>query len=312
MKTKLRSYYSFLKQVMSEFSNDNVPKYAASLAYYTIFSLAPMLVIIIAVCSTIFGREAMEGQIYDQIKNLTGSEAALQIQATIKNIHLQKDNIFAGVVSVVVLLLGATGIFGEIQDSLNKIWGLKIKTKKVWWKIILNRIISFSIIITLGFILMVSLVINALVSALSTRIDNIFSGTGTATLMIVINNILSLGITALLFAVIFKVLPDARIKWKDVGVGALITSFLFMVGKFLIGYYLGQSNFTTLYGAAGSIIIIMVWTYYSSVILYLGAEFTKVYIIFNGRKIMPNTYSVWVKTEEQVVNNTVLKEKVLS
>lgn len=307
MKTKAGKFFSFIKQLFAEFSNDNVTKYAASLAYYTIFSLAPMLVIIIAVCSVVFGREAMEGQVYEQIKNLTGNEAALQIQNTIKNIHLSNDNFFAGVISVVILILGATGIFGEIQDSINKIWGLKIKTKRGWWKIILNRIISFSLVLSLGFILMVSLTLNALIAAISAQLNNSFPSIG-ATAIMIFNNTLSFSVTALLFAVIFKVLPDARIKWKDVWIGAFITSLLFMIGKFAIGYYLGQSSFSNVYGAAGSIVIIMLWTFYSSIILYLGAEFTKVYVIYNGRRILPNRYSVWIKMEEQEVKTTALKD----
>lgn len=309
MKTKAGKLIDFIKKIFKEFSNDNIPKYAASLAYYTIFSLAPMLVIIIFICGTVFGQEAMQGQIYAQIKNLTGSDAALQIQNTIKNIHLSGNNFFAGTVSIVILILGATGIFGEIQDSLNRIWGLRITTKRVWWKLIVNRIISFSLVISLGFILIVSLTLNALIATLSTNIDAALAGFG-STFLIIINNILSLGVTAILFAVIFKVLPDAKIEWRDVIAGSIITSFLFMIGKFVIGLYLGQSKFSSVYGAAASIIIIMVWTYYSSIILYLGAEFTKVYVITKGRKIYPNRYSAWIKTEETVVNKTVLKDDV--
>lgn len=309
IKKKIIFLYHFIKQVIVEFVDDNVMKYSASLAYYTVFSLAPMLIIIISICGTLFGREAVQGQIYGEIKDLVGGPAALQIQENIKNIHLTKDSPVATIFSVVVLVIGGTGIFGEIQDSLNKIWGLKVKTKKTWWKLILNRLLSFSLIISLGFVLIVSLVLNALIAIIGDRLNNLLSGVGKIFIPI-IDNVLSFGITTLLFAIIFKVLPDAKIKWKDVSIGAVITAILFTLGKLGIGYYLGRSNMATIYGAAGSVIIIMLWAYYSSVILYLGAEFTKVYANEHGTKIQPSEYSVWVKIEEIPVSEVTLKKEL--
>ena len=309
MKKKFLSLFHFIKQVIVEFMDDNVMKYSASLAYYTVFSLAPMLIIIIAICGKVFGKEAVQGKIYGEIKDLVGGPAALQIQENIKNIHLTQDSFFATVFSAIVLVIGGTGIFGEIQDSLNKIWGLKVKTKKVWWKLILNRLLSFSLIISLGFVLIVSLLLNALVAIIGDRLNNILSGSGKIFIPI-IDNVLSFGITTLLFSIIFKVLPDAKIRWKDVSIGALITAFLFTLGKIGIGFYLGRGNMATIYGAAGSIIIIMVWAYYSSVILYLGAEFTKVYANVHGTKIQPTDYSVWIKIEEIPVAEVTLKKEV--
>ena len=309
IKKKFIFLYHFIKQVIVEFVDDNVMKYSASLAYYTVFSLAPMLIIIISICGALFGKEAVQGQIYGEIKDLVGGPAALQIQENIKNIHLTKDSPVATIFSVIVLVIGGTGIFGEIQDSLNKIWGLKVKTKKTWWKLILNRILSFSLIISLGFVLIVSLVLNALIAIIGDRLNNLLSGVGKIFIPI-IDNVLSFGITTLLFAIIFKVLPDAKIKWKDVSIGAVITAILFTLGKLGIGYYLGRSNMATIYGAAGSVIIIMLWAYYSSVILYLGAEFTKVYANEHGTKIQPSEYSVWVKIEEIPVSEVTLKKEV--
>ena len=309
IKKKFVFLYHFIKQVIAEFIDDNVMKYSASLAYYTVFSLAPMLIIIISICGALFGRVAVQGQIYGEIKDLVGSSAALQIQENIKNIHLTKDTPVATIFSAIVLVIGGTGIFGEIQDSLNKIWGLKVKTKKTWWKLILNRLLSFSLIISLGFGLIVSLVLNAVIAIIGDRLNNILSGVGKIFIPI-IDNVLSFGITTLLFAIIFKVLPDAKIRWKDVSIGAVITAILFTLGKLGIGYYLGRSNMATIYGAAGSIIIIMLWAYYSSVILYLGAEFTKVYANEHGTKIQPSEYSVWVKIEEIPVTEITLKKEV--
>jgi len=304
---RIKKITQFLKEVFSGISDDNVLKYSASLAYCTIFSLAPMLIIIIALCGFFFGKEAMQGDIYGQIRQIVGSDAARQIQDTIKNIHLSGTTPVATIISILTLGVGATGIFGEIQDSLNKIWGLKLKPKKNGiWKIVLNRLLSFSLILSLGFILIVSLILNAIVIALGNHLNHFFSGV-LNTFLPVIENLFSFIITTVLFAAIFKILPDARIKLKDVGVGALITSFLFMLGKFLIGYYLASSKLTSIYGAAGSVIILLSWTYYSAAILYIGAEFTKVYIIHTGNKIMPNDYSVWVKMDEVEVENVVAK-----
>ena len=309
MKKKLINFFHFIKQVVVEFASDNVLKYSASLAYYTVFSLAPMLIIIITAGGFLFGKEAMEGRIYGQIKDLIGSDAAIQVQETIKNVHLTKASPVATVISIAALMIGATGIFGEMQDSLNRIWGLKLKARKVWWKLILNRLLSFSLVISLGFVLMVSLVLNALVAGIGGRLDHFISGSA-AELVPIINVGLSLVINTLLFAIIFKVLPDARIKWKDVFIGSLTTSALFMLGRWAIGFYIGTSNMANIYGAAGSIIIILIWTYYSAAILYLGAEFTKVYAKQYGGKISPNEYSMWIKVEEIPVRNVVLTHEL--
>jgi membrane protein len=309
MRKRAISVFQFIKKVILEFMDDNVMKYGASLSYYTVFSLAPMLIIIIGICGLLFGRDAVQGQVYGEIKDLVGAAAAIQIQDTIKNIHLTRDTPVATVVSLIILLIGGTGIFGEIQDSLNRIWGLKIKTKKTWWKLILSRLLSFSIIICFGFVLMVSLVLNALIAIIGDRLNNLISGTGKVFIP-VIDHLVTFTITTLLFAVIFKVLPDAKIKWKDVTIGAFITAILFTLGRVGIGFYLGRSDMATIYGAAGSVVIIMVWAYYSSVILYLGAEVTKVYATQYGGKIQPNDYSEWVITEQIPVANATLKEEV--
>jgi membrane protein len=310
MKKKIKNIYTYLKQVFTEFAEDDILKYSASLAYYTVFSLAPVLIVIISICGVLFGKEAIQGHIYGQIKGLVGNDAAVQIQETIKNIHLTGHNIFATIISIIVLLIGATGIFGEVQDSLNKIWGLRIKTKKTWWKLIINRLLSFSLILCIGFVMMVSLLLNALVSAFGTFLARYFSEFSVILVQLT-DNVLTFIVTTFLFSLMFKVLPDAKIKWKDVLIGGLITSVFFTLGKLTIGYYLGSSNIASVYGAAGSIMIIMVWVYYSSIILYLGAEFTKVYAKLHGGKIFPNEYAIWIKTEETQVANPVLKNKDL-
>ncbi|MDQ6890368.1 MAG: YihY/virulence factor BrkB family protein [Bacteroidota bacterium] len=310
MKKRIVSVFSYLRKVFKEFSADNILKYSASLAYYTVFSIAPLLVIVTTLSGIFFGKKAVQGEVYAQLNGLVGNDAALQIQDIIKNIHLTGDNFFASIVSIVILLIGATTIFGEVQDSLNKIWGLRVKTKKTWWKLILTRLLSFSLIVCIGFVMIVSLVLNALVSAfgkfLSRYIHN-FSVYFIETS----ESILSFLVTTFLFSIMFKVLPDAKIKWKDVFFGGFITALFFTLGKLAIGFYLGQSNLATLYGAAGSIIIIMVWVYYSAIILYLGAEFTKVHAKLYGGKIQPNEYAEWIKIEEKHVLNAEFKNKEL-
>ena len=307
MRRKIKTFFTFLKEVFVEFIGDNILKYSASLAYYTVLSIAPLLVILLTITGFLFGKDAINGQLYGEINKLVGSDAALQIQTSIQNIHLNKDNVFATTIGIVVLTIGATGIFGEIQDSLNRIWGLRIKAKKVWWKVLIDRLISFSLILSLGFVLIVSLVLNAIAAAISDKIIAFLPGMGNIFLL-VIDTVVTLMITTVLFGSIFKVLPDAKIKWRDVSIGAFITACLFLLGKYGIGYYLGQSKLGSIYGAAGSIMIMMIWVYYSSAILYLGAVFTKVYATNFGGKIYPSDYSVWIKTEEIQVPKVHLKE----
>lgn len=250
MRKKVGTLFRFAKQVIREFAGDNVIKYSASLAYYTVLSLAPLLVIMLTATGFLFGKEAISGQLYEQINKLVGSQAALQIQESIKNIRLHGNSTFATTIGIIVLLIGATGIFGEIQDSLNRIWGLKMIMKKAWWKVITDRLISFSLILSLGFVMIVSLVLNAVAAAISGKIVQWLPGLGDS-LVFFIDSGISLFITTSLFGAIFKVLPDAKIKWRDVMTGAFITACLFLVGKYAIGYYLGQSNLGSIYGAAG-------------------------------------------------------------
>lgn len=300
----------YIKQVFKEFSADNIFKYSASLAYYAVFSIAPLLIIIIALSGFFFGKEAVQGEVYEHLNHLIGSVAALQIQSTIKNIHLTGNNFFATILSSGVLLVSATTLFGEIQDSLNKIWGLRIKTKRVWWKLILTRLLSFSLIISIGLIIIVSLLLNALITAFGNTIEKYIANYSIYFIEIT-EAALSFVITAFLFSLMFKILPDAKIRWKDVLIGGVVTAIFFTIGKWGIGFYLGESNLTSLYGAAGSVIILMVWIYYSSVILYLGAEFTKVHAKLYGKQILPNEYAEWVKIEERPTATPQLKNKEL-
>jgi membrane protein len=289
-----KKYWQILKQTFSDFMDDKVLKLSAALSYYTIFSIAPMLIVIITLCEVFLGKDAIEGSIYGQINSFVGNEAALQIQQMIKNAALSGDSTWATTIGIITLIFGATGVFGEIQDSINFIWQLKAKPKNGIIKILINRLLSFSMVISLGFILLVSLALNGLIELFSTQLARLLPEV-TVVLVYVINLALTFAVISLLFAIIFKVLPDARVKWKHVIVGAMTTAVLFMIGKFAIGVYLGASKVGTAYGAAGSIVIILLWVYYSAIILYFGAEFTQVYVQYHGEQIRPNEYAVYYK-----------------
>ncbi|HEY0058997.1 MAG TPA: YihY/virulence factor BrkB family protein [Flavisolibacter sp.] len=286
-----------LKNAFKGFVEDKVPKLSGSLAYYTVFSLGPLLIMIIYLCSFFMGREAIEGTIYNQINGFVGQEAALQIQDIIKNVALEGKSGFAAIIGIITLLIGATTVFGDIQDSINSIWGLKAKPKSGIMKLLKDRLLSFGIIGSLGFLLIVSLGVSAVVDALGERLKNTFPDV-TVVVFRIINLLLTLTITTGLFAVIFKVLPDAKIKWKDVLGGAIATSILFMIGKLLISLYISKSEVGSAYGAAGSLIILIVWIYYSAIILYFGAEFTKAYALKYGAAIHPSAHAVTVKSVE--------------
>lgn len=296
-KFSFKGLWNVLKQSFSGFADDKVMKLSASLAYYTVFSLGPLLIVIIYLCSLFFGREAIEGTIYGQIESFVGSDTAKQIQDIIKNASIGDKGNVAAIIGVITLLIGATGVFAEIQDSINSIWGIKPKPKKGWLKLLINRLLSFSVIVSLGFLLLVSLGVSYLVEALSKSLARAFPDV-TLIIFYIINLLLSLAVITILFGVIFKVLPDAKIKWRDVISGAVATAILFMLGKFAISFYIGQSDVGSTYGAAGSLVVLLVWVYYSSVILYFGAEFTKAYAVEFGSAIHPNEYAVITKQVE--------------
>ena len=308
-----RHFYSIvviIKEVFKEFSADNIVKYSASLAYYTVFSIAPLLVVITTLFGFLFGKNAMQGQVYQQLNKFVGSKAAIQIQDIIMNIHLSKNSFFATVISAIVLVIGATSIFGEIQDSINKIWGLRIKKRKVWWKLILTRLLSFSLILSIGIIMILTLILNTAVAAFGKFIGKFIANYSIYFIQLA-DSILSLIVLSILFALVFKILPDARIRWRDVLFGGFITAILFTLGKLGISFYVSKSNITSLYGAAGSIIILMVWVYYSSIILYLGAEFTKVFAKLYVENLLPNEYAEWIRTEKKTVAGPELKNEEL-
>lgn len=289
---KLTSY--LLKETFHEFVSDRGMKLSAALSYYTVFSLPPLLIIIISLCGVFFGADAVRGEIFGQINGLVGNEAALQIQETIKNVKLSNSNTFATAFGIAILLIGASGIFAEIQDSINFIWGIEAKPKRGFAKFIKNRLMSFSMIASVGFLLLVGLVINSILDLLSSRLTEQFPQEAVY-FVYFLNLLIVFAIITLLFTLIFKTLPDGKVVLRDCIIGASFTALLFMIGKFAISAYLGSSAIASVYGAAGSVILILIWVYYSAIILYLGAEFTKVYAYTHGQKIIPNSYSVRIE-----------------
>jgi membrane protein len=301
-----RKGWLLLKNAAIQFDGDDAIKLSASLSYYTIFSLGPMLVVIISFAGIFFGQEAVQGKLYGEMRGLIGNEAALQIQDIIANIQTSQHSVAGAIIGMIMLLIGATGVFSEIQGSINYIWSIKAKPKKGWKKWLLDRLLSFSLVISCGFILLVSLAVNTIMEVLNDRLRRHFEHV-TIVAFYIFNLVFIFLIITLLFAVIFKVLPDATIRWKDALVGAAFTALLFMLGKFLIGLYLGNSAIGLTYGTAASIIIVLVWVYYSSIILYFGAEFTKVYAINNGAGIAPRKTAVFiVKSEAKEVERSKL------
>ncbi len=304
-KVKVKEISGWLKctgklfiDAFNSFINDKALKMSASLAYYTVFSMAPLLIMLISLAGLIYGKDAVEGKVFSEINGFVGNDAALQIQQIISKISQSGHSTFAVIIGTITLFVGATGVFIEIQDSLNQIWRVKAKPKKGWKKMIMNRILSFSMILGLGFLLIVSLIINGIVLALSNKLNYYFPDI-TILLVHAFNIALTFLIISTLFAIIFKFLPDVKIRWKDVLAGALFTAILFMIGKFIIGLYIEKVGPGSAYGAAGSLIIILVWVYYTAAILYFGAEFTQVYAECYGGKIKPAEYAVHIIQTEQ-------------
>jgi membrane protein len=267
--------YSFRKAI-NLFSDNNGLSLSASLSYYTVFSIAPFLIVIISLAGIVYGRQAVEGKVYVQISGLIGSSAALQIQQIIKNIQSTHHSLLGGIVGFIVLVIGASGVFSEIQSSINFIWKAGSNTQgKGLINFVRNKLLSFSLIAGVAFILLVSLIVNALVDVLSERLKESFPGY-VISIFYFLNIIFIYIVITILFAVIFKILPSVVITWKNAILGASFTSFLFLIGKLFIGIYLGNSSVSATYGATTAILIFMLWVYYSSIILYFGASFTKI------------------------------------
>jgi membrane protein len=282
--------WTLFKDTFAAWSKDKVPRHGAALAYYTVLSLVPLLVVIIAMIGVIFGRDAAQGYILEQIGSLVGPQSAEAIKEMIQRASQPSTGVMATMVASVTLLAGASGVFAQLQDSLNSVWGVEPKEGRGIWGVIRDRFISVGALLGTGFLLLVSLVLSAALSAFGKW----FGGWLPAPEFVLqgLELVISLAVIAGLFALMFKALPDAQVAWSDVWVGAALTALLFTIGKFAIGLYLGKSDVGSAYGTAGSLVILLVWVYYSAQILLFGAEFTQVYANTLGSRIVPSDTAV--------------------
>ena len=278
---KPQHFYLLAKKSVSAWIDDYAPSMGAAISYYTVFSIAPLLLIVIAVAGFVWGREAVQGEIVGQLAGLIGQDGAAGVQALIESANKPVKGVVATIVSVIVLIIGATTVFAELQSALDRIWQVPPAQKiSSLWATLRTRLLSLGFILGLGFLLLVTLVASAGVAAFGGWANGLLPGW--ELLLQVINTVISLGIAAVLFAMIFKIMPQAKVSWRDVWVGAAVTAVLFEAGKTLIGLYIGKSGVTSSFAAAGSLVVLLVWVYYSAQIFLLGAEFTWVYAHEHG------------------------------
>jgi membrane protein len=301
-KDKLRAQGTILKKTASAWYAADPFREAAIISYYAIFSIPALLVIIISAAGFFFGQEAVSGHVSQQISSAIGAEGAEQVEGIVANASETKATVLASIIGIITLIIGATGVFAQLQKSLDLIWQVEVKAKKMWLKSLKDRLFSFGLILSIGFLLLITLVISAALSAFSEWIKAHLPD-----FMMFVFRLLSFaisfGVITVLFTLMFKILPDVKIRWKNVWIGAMITSLLFIVGKFALGLYFGKANPGSTYGAAGSIILIMLWVNYSSMIVFFGAEYTKQFSLHKGEKLEPK--------KDAVIINVDQKEKII-
>lgn len=270
-----------LKRALAGWWADNVPRLGASLSFYTLFALAPVLVVAIAIAGLAFGAEAVRGEIVTQVRGLVGEEGARGVQALLRGASRERESRLATGLGLFTFFIGATGAFLELQTALNAIWRVKPKEGGHWLKeLVVQRLVSFGLVIAMGFLMLVSLLVSAALAALHRYLGTTFPGL--TEMWQAANLLVSFGVVTLLFAMVYRILPDIQLAWRDVWVGALVTAALFLVGKFLISLYLGTSGLASTYGAAGSVVVLLLWVYYSSQVVLLGAEFTRAWVELEG------------------------------
>jgi membrane protein len=291
MREKFKTAFDVLKQTVREWLDDKAPRLGAALAYYTVFSIAPLLIIVIAIAGVVFGHDAAQEQIVSQVSGMTGEKGAEAVSGMLEAANKPKQGLIASVLAIITLLFGATGVFIQLQDALNTIWEVKPKPGRGIMGFVRQRLLSLAMVFGIGFLLLVSLVVSAGLAAAGKW----FSGSmpGGEEIWHAINFAVSFGVIAALFTLMFKYLPDVKVAWKDVWLGGVITAFLFTIGKYALGMYLGRSSISSAYGAAGSFVILLLWVYYSAQILFFGAEFTQVYANRFGKKLEPAENAMW-------------------
>lgn len=295
--------FGFAKEVVNEYIKDDALNLGAALAYYTVFSFAPLLMVATTVASYFFGEQAVNGQLYGELQGLLGREAAESIQEIVSNTYRSGDSVWATIISIGTLIFAATGVFSNLKISLNKMWEIQPQPTNGIVAFIKTRVLSFGFVIGLGFLLMVTLVANALVIGFMDKLAELVPALGSF-MLAATSWLLTTAITAGIFALLFRFLPDARARWRDIWAGAIFTALLFGLGRVVIGFYIGNSDFSSTYGAAGALITLLVWTYYNSQILFLGAEFTQVWARRNDNPIVPTEHAAKIKTKTIKVHDT--------
>lgn len=293
-----------LSETFNQFIDDKAFKMSAALSYYAAFSIGPMLIIIIAIAGFLFGEDAIRGQIFKEMYSLMGKDGASLLETILKGAANTTTGIFATIISLLFLFLGSVGVFLELQESLNIIWGVELKPGRGVWGFVKNRLSSFSLVIATSFVLMISFVITSLITLFNNYLGETISVL--FPLADILNNVSSFVVVALLFAVMFKYLPDVKVSWKDVRFGAIITAALFTLGKYLIGLYIGNSSYSSTYGAAASLVAFFVWIFYSGLILFFGAEFTQVYRAKFGKSdILPAGDAIKIPKVSELIKKSV-------
>ncbi|MDB4986910.1 MAG: Ribonuclease [Myxococcaceae bacterium] len=300
MQTK--TMWAIIKETGTDWSNDNATRLSASLAYYTVLSIAPLLVLAVSVAGLFFGEEAARGHIASELSSVVGPEAGKGIESMLSNAKSPEDGIIGTAIGLTVLLFGASGVFGELQSSMNEIWKVAPKPGRGVWGFLQQRFFSFSMVLGVAFLLLVSLVLSAAIAGIGGAFSHALPGG--AWLWQIVNFLISFAIITVLFALIFKVVPDVEITWKDVWMGAAVTALLFSIGKFGLGVYLGRASVASPYGAAGSLIVLVIWVYYAAQILFMGAEFTQVYARHRGSRIEPSSHAVPVEITKKVIEDS--------
>ena len=296
----MKKMFKMLKTALIKWYDRDPFREGAIIAYYAIFSLPGLLVLVITLAGYFFGAEAVSGQLNEQISKAVGEDSAKMIQTVVKSSMESKDSVWATILGIGTIILGATAVFAQFQKSINNIWEVETSTDKSGiWLFLKSRFFSFGLIVSIAFLLLISLLVSSVLSAFSHWIQEHLSPS-LLVIFVVVNFILSMAITAVLFALMFKILPDAKIKWKSVWIGAVITAVLFEIGKFALVLYFGKADPASGYGAAGSIILILLWTSYSSMIVFYGAEFTKVYSDSHFGEAPPSDHAVKFKIDKRI------------
>lgn len=278
----IKRFYELGKQAVNSWLDDYAPSMGAAIAFYTVFSLAPLVIIVIAIAGFFWGQEAVQGQLFAQVNMLVGAEGAQAVEGVVLGAQEPTQGVVATIVSVVMLAVGATTVFSELQSALDRIWKVDAKKKSGVWGLIRARLLSFGLVLTLAFLLAVSLVVSSILAALGSWAGGVMPGW--EVLLQVINLVVSLSILTLLFAMIYRFMPQAPVAWRDVWTGALVTAVMFEIGKILIGLYIGKASVASSYAAAGSLVVLLIWVYYAAQVFLLGAEFTRVYAQAHGSR----------------------------